>query len=146
MDLIGGVTITVTSDFSAVDPSLLEGETVTLNGGQAFEYVRQRQHVDDQTNLARMSRQRQFLEAFEKQVEDMAPDFAVTAYEALADYVITDIPGGTAVDIADRLKSYEALPLLTIDGENKVEDGYWAYELDQDSLQQTILQLFYEEI
>ena len=93
-----------------------------------------------------MSRQRQFLEAFEKQVKDMAPDFAVTAYEALADYVITDIPGGTAVDIADRLKSYEALPLLTIDGENKVEDGYWAYELDQDSLQQTILQLFYEEI
>ena len=146
VDLIGGVTITVTSDFSAVDPSLLEGETVTLNGGQAFEYVRQRQHVDDQTNLARMSRQRQFLEAFEKQVKDMAPDFAVTAYEALADYVITDIPGGTAVDIADRLKSYEALPLLTIDGENKVEDGYWAYELDQDSLQQTILQLFYEEI
>ena len=60
--------------------------------------------------------------------------------------MITDIASGTAVDIADRLKSYTELPLLTIDGENVVEDGYWAYYLDEDSLQQTILQLFYEEI
>lgn len=37
-------------------------------------------------------------------------------------------------------------PLLTIDGENTVEDGYWAYYLDPDSLQKTILQLFYQEI
>ena len=146
VDLIGGVTITVTSDFSAVDPSLVEGETITLNGEQAFEYVRSRQDVDDQTNLARMGRQRQFLKAFGDKVKDRSPDFAVTAYDALSDYVITDIASGTAVDIADRLKAYEELPLLTIDGENTVEDGYWAYYLDQDSLQQTILQLFYEEI
>ena len=121
-------------------------DLITLNGEQAFEYVRQRQNVDDQTNLARMGRQRQFLKAFEEQVRGMDADFAVTAYDALSDYVITDIASGTAVDIADRLKSYEELPLLTIDGENTVEDGYWAYYLDQDSLQQTILQLFYEEI
>ena len=146
VDLIGGVTITVTSDFSAVDPSLVEGETITLDGEQAFAYVRQRQNVDDQTNLARMGRQRQFLKAFGDKVKDRSPDFAVTAYDALSDYVITDIASGTAADIADRLKSYRELPLLTIDGENTVEDGYWAYELDQDSLQQIILQLFYEEI
>ena len=146
VDLIGGVTITVTSDFSAVDPSLVEGETITLDGEQAFSYVRQRQNVDDQTNLARMGRQRQFLKAFGDKVKDRSPDFAVTAYDALSDYVITDIASGTAADIADRLKSYQELPLLTIDGENTVEDGYWAYYLDQDSLQQTILQLFYEEI
>ena len=65
VDLIGGVTLTVTSDFSAIDPSLVEGETITLNGEQAFEYVRTRKDVDDQTNLARMARQRQFLTAFE---------------------------------------------------------------------------------
>ena len=146
VDLIGGVTLTITSDFSAVDPTLVEGETITLNGEQAFEYIRTRKDVDDQTNLARMGRQRQFLKAFEEQVRDMDPDFAVTAYDALSDYVITDIASGTAVDIADRLKSYTELPLLTIDGENTVEDGYWAYYLDEDSLQQTVLQLFYEEI
>ncbi len=146
VDLIGGVTLTITSDFSAVDPTLVEGETITLNGEQAFEYIRTRKDVDDQTNLARMGRQRQFLKAFEEKVKGMDSDFAVTAYDALSEYVITDIASGTAVDIADRLKSYTELPLLTIDGENTVEDGYWAYYLDEDSLQQTILQLFYEEI
>ena len=146
VDLIGGVTLTITSDFSAVDPSLVEGETVTLDGEQALAYVRSRKDVDDQTNLARMERQRQFLKAFEEQIQGMSPDFAVTAYEELSDYVITDIAGGRAVDVADRLKRYTGLPLLTIDGENTVEDGYWAYNLNEDSLEQTILQLFYEEI
>lgn len=146
VDLIGGVTLTITSDFSAIDPTLVEGETITLTGDQAFDYVHARKDIDDQTNLARMARQRQFLKAFEEQVKDMDPNFAVTIYEELSEYVITDIKSGTAVDIADRLKSYEELPLLTIDGENVVEDGYWAYYLDEDSLQQTILQLFYQEI
>lgn len=146
VDLIGGVTLTVTSDFSAIDPTLVEGETITLNGEQAFEYVRTRKDVDDQTNLARMARQRQFLQAFEDKVKTMDPEFAVDAYEALEDYVITDIASGTAVDIADKLKKYTELPLLTIDGENTVEDNYWAYYLDEDSLQETILQLFYTEV
>ena len=146
VDLVGGVILTVTSDFSAVDPTLVEGETITLNGDQAFDYVHARKDVDDQTNVARMARQRQFLKAFEEQVKGMDPDFAVTAYDALSEYVITDIKSGIAVNIAERLQSYTELPLLTIDGENTVEDGYWAYYLDEDSLQQTILQLFYEEI
>lgn len=146
VDLVGGVTLTVTSDFSAIDPTLIEGQTITLNGEQAFEYVRSRQNVDDQTNLARMARQRQFLTAFEEQIRQQDPEFAVTAYDALYEYIITDIPNGTAVDIADRLKQYEKRPILTIDGENTVEDGYWAYYLDEDSLQQTVLQLFYEEM
>ena len=146
VDLVGGVTLTVTSDFSAIDPSLVEGETITLNGDQAFDYVHARKDVDDQTNTARMGRQRQFLKAFEEKVRDMDPDFAVTAYDALSDYVITDIKSGTAVDIAERLQNYTELPLLTIDGENAVVDGYWAYYLNEDSLQETILEMFYDEI
>lgn len=146
VDLVGGVTLKVTSDFSAVDPSLVEGETITMTGQQALEFVRTRQGVDDQTNLARMARQRQFLTAFEEKLRAMDPEFAVTAYDAMAEYIITDIASGTAVEIAERLKKYKKLPLLTIDGENTVEDGYWAYYLDPDSLQETILQLFYQEL
>ena len=146
VDLVGGVTLTVTSDLSAADPTLTEGQTLTLNGEQALAYVHTRQNVDDQTNLARMSRQRQFLRALEEQVRQKDPSFVVTAYEAAADYVITDIPSGRAVNIAGRLQQYAQLPILTIDGENTVEDGYWAYYLDQDSLQQTILELFYQEV
>ena len=146
VDLVGGVPLTVTSDFSAIDPTLIEGETITLNGDQALEYVRSRQYVDDQTNLARMDRQRQFLSAFEAQVRRQKPEFAVDAYDALSEYAITNIAAGPAVQLADKLQRYQKLPLLTIEGENTVEDGYWAYYLNEDSLQQTILQLFYQEI
>lgn len=146
VDLVGGVPITVTSDLSAADPTLVEGQTVTLNGEQALAYVHTRQNVDDQTNLARMDRQRQFLRAFEEKVRRLDPSFVVTAYQAASDYIITDLSSGQAVNIAARLQQYTQLPVLTIDGENTVEDGYWAYYLDEDSLQQTILQLFYQEI
>ena len=65
-DMVGGVTLTVTSDFSAIDPTLVEGETITLYGDQALTYVRSRYNIDDETNLARMARQRQYLAALKK--------------------------------------------------------------------------------
>ena len=73
-------TVKVTSDFSAVDPALTEGKTITMNGEQALEFIRTRKDVDDQTNLARMGRQRQFLTAFEEKLRGMNSEFAVTAY------------------------------------------------------------------
>ena len=145
-DMVGGVTLTVTSDFSAIDPTLVEGETVTLYGDQALTYVRSRYNIDDETNLARMARQRQYLAALEEKLRQQDGEFVASAYQELSDDMVTDIGSGTAVDIADRLQEYTELPLLTIDGENVVEGEHWAYHLDEDSLQQTILQLFYQEI
>ena len=68
-DMVGGVPVEITSDFSAVDPSLQEGTVVTLQGDQALTFVRTRKNVDDQTNLSRMARQRQYLAALQKQME-----------------------------------------------------------------------------
>ena len=144
-DMVGGVTLTVTSDFSAIDPSLVEGETVTLYGDQALTYVRSRYNIDDETNLARMARQRQYLAALEEKLRQQDGEFVASAYQELSDDMVTNIGSGTAVDIADRLQEYTELPLLTINGENVVEGEHWAYHLDEDSLQQTILQLFYQE-
>ena len=49
------------------------------------------------------------------------------------------------MNLAAKLRDYRELPELTIAGENTIEDGHWAYILDEDSLQQVILQLFYDE-
>lgn len=144
-DLAGGVTLTVTSDFSAVDDTLVEGETVTLNGQQALTFVRSRKDVDDQTNLARMARQRQYLAALQKQLAQKDEEFVLRAYDAVADYMVTDIGSGTVADIGEYFNTYQELELLTIDGENTTdEEGSAAYLLDKDSLTQTILALFYQ--
>lgn len=144
-DLVGGVTLTVTSDFSEIDPSLVQGETMTLDGQKALTYVRSRHNIDDQTNIARMARQREFLAALEEKLKQQDTEFAATAYEALSDYMVTDIASGSAAKIGEKLKKYAQLDTLTIAGENVIENGYWAYHLDETSRQETILQLFYEK-
>lgn len=144
-DMVGGVPVEITSDFSAVDPSLQEGTVVTLQGDQALTFVRVRKDVDDQSNLSRMARQRQYLAALEKQMAQQDAEFAVRAYEAVYDYMVTNMGSKTVSKIGEYMKEYTELDLLTIDGESKVEDGYIAYYLDEDSLQQTMLTLFYEQ-
>ena len=144
-DLVGGVTLTVTSDFSAVDPTLVQGETITLKGDQALTYVRSRRGVDDQTNLSRMSRQRQYLDALQKQMAAQDAEFAITAYDAIDTYMVTDIGSGTMTKIGEYLQQYQERDVLTVDGESTVDDrGSNAYILDEDSLQKTILELFYQ--
>lgn len=144
-DMVGGVPVEITSDFSAVDPSLQEGTVVTLQGDQALTFVRTRKDVDDQSNISRMARQRQYLAALQKQMELQDADFAVRAYDAVFDYMVTNMGSKTVTQIGQYMKDYTELDLLTIDGESKVEDGYIAYYLDEDSLQQTMLTLFYEK-
>ena len=144
-DAIGGVTVTITSDFTAVDPTLVEGETITLNGQQAMEFVRTRKDVDDQTNLARMERQRVYLEAVQPKLRALSDDEILRTYDALSDYIVSNLGSQNILNMAEYLKSYHEMPELTIDGINTIEEGHVAYILDQDSLQQVILELFYQE-
>ena len=46
---------------TAIDPAFVQGRTLTLNGTQAESFVRARKSMEDDTNLARMARQRQYL-------------------------------------------------------------------------------------
>lgn len=145
-DMVGGVPVTITSDFTMVDPNLHEGETVTLQGQQALTFVRSRKNVDDETNLSRMKRQRQYLTALEEKMSQQDEEFAIRAYDAVSDYMVTDMGSGTVADLGEKMKTYEQLPLLTIAGKSGTdEEGSATYSLDQDSLQQTIVALFYEK-
>ena len=144
-DAIGGVTVTITSDFTAVDPTLAEGETITLNGEQAMEFVRTRKDVDDQTNLARMERQKVYLEAMKPQLMALSDEEIIRVMDAVNDYLVSNIGSQAVLNLAAKLRDYRELPELIIAGENTIEDSHWAYILDEDSLQQVILQLFYDE-
>lgn len=144
-DMLGGVPVTVTSDFSAVDPTLVEGETIVLQGDQALNFVRIRKDVDDQTNISRMARQRQYLDALQKKIKQQDADFAIDTYEAVLDYMITDMGSGEAANIAAYMKEYTELDLLTIDGESRIEDDTNAYYLNEDSKMQVMLEMFYEK-
>ena len=144
-DEVGGVTVTITSDFTAVDPTLIEGEKITLDGQQAMEFVRTRKDVDDETNLARMERQRIYLEAIKPKLMNLTDEGVLRILEAVNDYIVSNMSSQTVLDLAQKVKNYQELPELTINGTNAIEEEHMAYILDQDSLQQVVLELFYQE-
>ena len=57
-DAVGGVTVTVSDDFSQVDPTMTQG-IMTLNAQQALHYVQTRKDVGNQRNMSRMERHQQ---------------------------------------------------------------------------------------
>lgn len=62
-DLLGGITVTVTDDFSALDPAMVPGATLTLNGQQAHYFCRTRVGIGEQTNASRMVRQQAYMKS-----------------------------------------------------------------------------------
>lgn len=143
-DAVGGVEVTMLDDFSQTDASMAKGATVKLNGTQAMTYVRGRQGVGDETNLSRMARQEQYLNALFAKVSGMSAENATQAYQAVEGYVVTNM-ANQWLKLLDRLETYQKLDPLTIDGESYLDSqGAAAYRLDEDSLNQVMIQLFYE--
>ena len=84
--VLGGVTITIPEDLTAIDPAFTEGAVITLTDEQAEAYVRARMSVGDGTNKSRMSRQRVYMAAVVEQAKALLKDnadFAGTLFDAL---------------------------------------------------------------
>lgn len=124
-DLVGGVTLTVTSDFSEIDPTLVQGEEVTLGRREGADLCAQPPPHRRPDQHRPHGPSRQFLAALEEKLRQQDSQFAAEAYTALEDYMVTDIASGTAAKIGEKLKQYKQLDTLTIDGENVIENGYW---------------------
>ncbi len=62
-DLLGGVTVTVNDDFSALDPAMVPGATLKLNAEQAQYFCRSRMGIGEQTNASRMVRQQAYMKS-----------------------------------------------------------------------------------
>lgn len=145
-DAIGGVEVTIESDYSAVDPEMVKGATLLLKGDQALRYVRARKDVDDGTNLARMSRQRIFMSALQKKLKTVDSKTALNAFDEVSDYRVTDMGSKTMLNLLEKIQTYEDLGTKTIEGENSVDsDGCFCYNLYEESLTEVIMQLFYKE-
>lgn len=143
-DALGGVTVAVTSDFTAVDPSLELGSTVTLNGELANSFLRARKGVDDQTNLSRMARHQAYLTALTQKLMTQDAAALLDAYGKVKNYTVSNMDDRSLVSLTEKMKTYSQLPTLTVDGENIVLDEHIAYLLDDGSLREAILELFYE--
>ena len=148
-DLVGGVTVEVLDDFSGIDDSLVQGETVTLQGQQALTYVRSRGGLEDSSNLHRMERQRQYLSALQQQLKaavQQEDGFTLDALLQLNEYMVSDCTVNQLSDLGDSLAAYQVSDILTTPGDAQEGEEFMEFTVDETALQQLVLDVFYEPV
>lgn len=146
-DLAGGVTLEIMDDFSEVDPDLVQGQTMTLTGDHALHYVRYRHGLPDSTNLHRMERQRQYMNALYEQIKkctEKDDDFLPKTIAKVSGYLQSDYTINQMNALAKDLEKCTVNPFRTIDGESILGEEFMEFYVDEASLQQVVSDLFYE--
>ena len=136
-DLVGGVPVTMEEDLTAVDPAFAAGTTIWLNGTQAEKFIRARKTLEDDTNLARMKRQRQYLDSFQKCARaafDSDSEFMVKLLEKLSEYLQSDLTAQQLSDLVTQLDKSEVSPIRYADGELKKGEQYYEFYAGEASL------------
>ncbi len=151
-DLLGGVSVKVLDDFTASDPAMIKGETVRLTGTQALLYVRARQGMEDQTNLHRMLRQRQYLGAlYDATKQRIAKDgaFSLKAATAMSKYMVSNCTVYQLQTIMNKITSYTSSDIKELQGEsvtgvNSEGEPCMEFYPDEEATKELVISLFYE--
>ena len=133
-DAVGGVTVNVKDDFSAIDPTIAKGQ-VTLRGQQAIHYVRTRRGVGDQLNLSRMDRQEEYISGFLAAMQTKA--------EQSESFIVTDVSVKQMSNLFHRFAKYEYTGMTNLEGKNVLTEEFYEFHIDEQKLDELILKLFY---
>ena len=134
-DAVGGVTVTVVDDLTALDPALKKGATICLQGAQAEQFVRGRMTVADGTNASRMRRQQTYIDALAGRMEDLFRGdalFLEDVFEKLSGHVKSDVTQKVLLGEANAYGEYSWKPLQTLPGAHRLgEDGFAEFWVDE---------------
>lgn len=149
-DKVGGVTLTPQVDFNYGSDVFAAGKEVTLKGNAARSFVQSRDIDKLSSNEDRMARQKQFMTAFFKSAFAKTKEnitFPVDVYSSVSKYMITDI------DIAEIsffascvLKGGGSLTYKSIEGETVMGEKHAEHYVKDDSVYNTILDVFYKPV
>ena len=149
-DWAGGITVTLEDDFSALDPAMTAGKTLTLTGEQAEIYVRSRMSVGVGTNEARMARQEDYITRLTERLNEKLSEGEEeigALYDALEPYLTTDMSRGRLVNTLWNARGYARAALLEPEGSHEIgSDGFMEFHVDEDALKALVLELFYTKV
>lgn len=144
-NLVGGVPVQIPENLTRIDPAFVEGATVHLTGDQAEKFVRARKGLLDDTNLARMSRQRIYLDSFRKQAQeafDSDSEFAMKLVEKLGEYIQSDLTAQQLSDFVESLDKSQISPIRTPEGELMIGTQHYEFFVDEASLWEVVKQAY----
>lgn len=143
-DAVGGIPITVPKDYTYLDPAFQEGAEITLNGRLTETYVRGRNTEELDSNVDRMERQSQVMQALLSQLktEEVQESYA-SIYQKMQPYLVTNM----SFERLESLAEYEISDeILTLPGEVQEEDGKAAFYPEEIKTREFILKLVYKEM
>lgn len=148
-DAVGGVRVTLEDDFSALDPEMKPGATLTLHGRQAEYFVRSRMNIGVGTNEARMARQQAYIASLTKLLDEKirADENCIgEIYDELEPYLQTSMRRGYLINKAWAAREYER-EVREIAGVHCIgSDGFMEFHADEKSIEAIVLELFYQEV
>ncbi|MEZ4358155.1 MAG: LCP family protein [Eubacteriales bacterium] len=138
---VGGVTVTLDIDFPGLGD---EGDTVTLKGQDAIDYVRERKTVGG--DLKRAYRQQQFMIALAKKIKQMGAKKSILAlWDKVGDIVDTNLNTDQMLAFATILEDVDVdgIEKTTIPTTSDTTSSV-SYEIhDEEALEEIILSTFY---
>lgn len=147
-DALGGVTLTLQDDFSAYDPLMVPGATLTLTGRQAEYMVRSRYDIADGTNEMRMSRQRQYIDAAALKLRALCRSDAGFARDFLTEMesvITSDASMARIINVFDRAAGYDIQPIEYLKGEHRIgPDGFMEFHTAEKAAAEWVLSALYK--
>ena len=148
-DALGGVTVTLKDDFSHLDPQMTIGTTLRLCGKQAEYFVRGRHEVGDNSNLQRMSRQREFLEKMLDLLTEKISQsamFVSDLFAELDDHLYTSMDSTWLTNQTYVMDHYQRREIIDLEGQHRIgEDGFMEFHPYEDKLKKLLIDIFMEE-
>ena len=149
-DAVGGVEVTVSEEIvnASAGVHLKAGETVTLQGAEAYYYLRSRDidAFDSATN--RLRRQEQYIVGLMAKLKEAAKagtSNVLQIYESIEEHMVTNVD---MITFISELEAYEYNKenLFTVPGKTVMGEKFEEYHVDEDALYELIIQVFYEEV
>lgn len=150
-DAVGGLTLTALSDVKMPGDWILEeGTEIELWGKNAERYVRYRNKKLLESNLLRMDRQKQYVEAFAKKALSETKQDLTTIldlYQAMSQYMTTDLSlADTTFLLGTFLNHGATFEFTSIKGELGRMGENAIYYLDETHLYETVLDMYYTKL
>ncbi len=142
-DAIGGVAVTLEADYTELGAEYVKGAEILLKGDDALRFVRSRGSMEDSSNIARMVRQRSYINALSKRYTELDEDTAVDTVMEISEYLVTDCTVNQLSDLLDRVQKYTYGGIFDISGEAVMGSEHIEFYADDDILIQMIIDLFY---
>lgn len=148
-DAIGGVSLTALQTIP--DTNIVEGETTLLYGNNALKYVQWRDTSVLDSAMARQERQIQYVQTYFSQLANVAGGDASVVfdlYNTISEYSVTNLGTSEISYLASTVlgSGISSLNITKLEGELVQGEKYAEVYLDDTSVYETVLDVYYTQI